>query len=266
MATSPRLPAIFFGHGSPMIALETNATTRTWARIAADIDKPRAILCVSAHWLTQGTAVTAMARPRTIHDFGAFPKALFDVQYPAPGDPGLAQRVRALLAPAPVDLDESSWGLDHGTWSVLCKAYPAADIPVVQLSIDRTKPPAWHFELGKRLAPLRDEGVLVIGTGNIVHNLPAMNWNERFCTPFEWASRFNDHIRQAILDDAPERAVDYEALGRDAARAVPTPDHYWPLLYVLGARLPGDRPMFSPDHIEHGSLSMTSITLAPTAA
>ena len=266
MATSPRLPAIFFGHGSPMIALETNATTRSWARIVADIDKPRAILCVSAHWLTQGTAVTAMARPRTIHDFGAFPQALFDVQYPAPGDPGLAQRVRALLAPAPVDLDESSWGLDHGTWSVLCKAYPAADIPVVQLSIDRTKPPAWHFELGKRLAPLRDEGVLVIGTGNIVHNLPAMNWHERFCTPFEWASRFNDHIRQAVLDDAPERAVEYEALGRDALRAVPTPDHYWPLLYVLGARLPGDRPVFSPDHIEHGSLSMTSITLTPTAA
>ena len=266
MATSPRLPAIFFGHGSPMIALETNATTRTWARIAADIAKPKAILCVSAHWLTQRTRVTAMAQPRTIHDFGAFPQALFDVQYPAPGDPELARRVQALLTPMPVDLDDSDWGLDHGTWSVLCKAYPAADIPVVQLSIDRTKPPAWHFALGKRLAPLRDEGVLVIGTGNIVHNLPAMNWNERFCTPFEWASRFNDHIRRAVLDDAPERAVDYEALGRDAARAVPTPDHYWPLLYVLGARLPGDQPVFSPDHIEHGSLSMTSITLTPAAA
>jgi 4,5-DOPA dioxygenase extradiol len=266
MTASARLPAIFFGHGSPMIALETNDTTRTWARIAADIGKPKAILCVSAHWLTRGTAVTAMPAPCTIHDFGAFPQALFDVQYPAPGEPDLARRVQSLLAPMPVVLDESAWGFDHGTWSVLCKAYPAADVPVVQLSIDRTKPPEWHFELGKRLAPLRDEGVLVIGTGNIVHNLPAMNWSERFCPPFDWAARFNDHIRQAVIDDAPGRAVDYQSLGRDAERSVPTPDHYWPLLYVLGARLPGDSPAFAPDHIEHGSLSMTSITLSPAAA
>ena len=267
MTEAPRLPAIFFGHGSPMIALETNDTTRTWAAVAAAIGKPKAILCISAHWLTRGTiAVTAMVRPRTIHDFGAFPQALFDVQYPAPGDPALARRVQTLLAPLPVALDDHGWGLDHGTWSVLCKAYPEADVPVVQLSIDATRPPAWHLELGKRLAPLRDEGVLVVGTGNIVHNLPAMNWNERHCAPFDWAARFNDYIRQSIIDDAPERAVGYEALGRDAARAVPSADHYWPLLYVLGARLPGDRPIFSPDHIEHGSLSMTSVTLAPVSA
>jgi 4,5-DOPA dioxygenase extradiol len=262
MSDSTRLPAIFFGHGSPMIALETNDTTRTWAAMAEAIGKPRAILCISAHWLTRGTAVTAMEKPRTIHDFGAFPQALFDVQYPAPGDPGLARRVRELLAPLPVALDEKAWGLDHGTWSVLVKAYPDADVPVVQLSIDASKPPAWHFELGRKLAPLRDEGVLIIGTGNIVHNLPAMNWGARDCAPFDWAERFNDYIRQAIVEDAPQRLIDYEAVGQDAALSAPSPDHYWPLLYVLGARLPGDRPVFSPDHIEHGSLSMTSVTLA----
>ncbi|KQZ30023.1 4,5-DOPA dioxygenase extradiol [Caulobacter sp. Root1472] len=258
-----RMPVVFFGHGSPMIALETNDTTKTWKAMGAAFGKPRAILCVSAHWLTQGVAVTAMTAPRTIHDFGAsFPKALFDMQYPAPGSPELAARVRDLLAPQPVALDQQGWGLDHGTWSVLSKVYPDADVPVVQLSMDATKPPEWHFELAKRLAPLRDEGVLIVGTGNIVHNLPAMNWGERHCAPYDWSQRFNDHIKQAIVDDAPERAVDFASQGQDAARSVPTPDHYWPLLYVLGARLPGDVAAFAPDHIEHGSLSMTSVTLS----
>jgi 4,5-DOPA dioxygenase extradiol len=262
-----RLPIVFFGHGSPMIALETNDTTETWAAMGEAFGKPKAILCVSAHWLTQGVSVTAMAAPRTIHDFGAsFPKALFDVQYPAPGSPELAARVAELLAPQSVVLDQQAWGLDHGTWSVLSKAYPDADVPVVQLSMDAGKPPAWHFELAKRLAPLRDEGVLIVGTGNIVHNLPAMNWGERHCAPYEWSRRFNDYIKQAIIDDAPQRAVDFASQGQDASRSVPTPDHYWPLLYVLGARLPGDAPTFAPDHIEHGSLSMTSVTLAPVAA
>lgn len=258
-----RMPVVFFGHGSPMIALETNDTTKTWKAMGAAIGKPAAILCVSAHWLTQGVAVTAMTAPRTIHDFGAsFPKALFDMQYPAPGSPELAARVRDLLAPQPVALDPQGWGLDHGTWSVLSKVYPDADVPVVQLSMDAAKPPEWHFELAKRLAPLRDEEVLIVGTGNIVHNLPAMNWGERHCAPYDWSQRFNDHIKQAIVDDAPERAVNFASQGQDAARAVPTPDHYWPLLYVLGARLPGDVAAFAPDHIEHGSLSMTSVTLS----
>ncbi len=179
-----RMPVVFFGHGSPMIALETNDTTKTWKAMGEAFGKPKAILCVSAHWLTQGVGVTAMTAPRTIHDFGAsFPQALFDVQYPAPGSPELAARVRELLAPQPVALDQQAWGLDHGTWSVLCKAYPDADVPVVQLSMDASKPPEWHFELAKRLAPLRDEGVLIVGTGNIVHNLPAMNWGERHARP-----------------------------------------------------------------------------------
>jgi 4,5-DOPA dioxygenase extradiol len=258
-----RLPVLFLGHGSPMIALETNDTTKAWAAMGEAIGKPKAILCISAHWLTKGVAVTAMTAPRTIHDFGAsFPQALFDVQYPAPGSPELAARVRDLLSPEPVVLDQAAWGLDHGTWSVLRKAYPDADVPVVQLSMEASKPPAWHFDLAKRLAPLRDEGVLIVGTGNIVHNLPAMNWGDRYCAPYDWSKRFNDYIKQAIVDDAPQRAVEFASQGQDATRAVPTPDHYWPLLYVLGARLPGDRPTFAPDHIEHGSLSMTSVTLA----
>ena len=258
-----RMPVIFFGHGSPMIALETNDTTKTWRAMGEAIGKPKAVLCVSAHWLTQGVGVTAMTAPRTIHDFGAsFPQALFDVQYPAPGSPELAARVKDLLAPQPVALDQQAWGLDHGTWSVLSKVYPDADVPVVQLSMDATKPPEWHFELAKRLAPLRDEGVLIVGTGNIVHNLPAMNWGERHCAPYDWSQRFNDYIKRAVVDDAPERAVNFAALGQDAAKAVPTPDHYWPLLYVLGARLPGDVASFAPGHIEHGSLSMTSVTLS----
>jgi 4,5-DOPA dioxygenase extradiol len=261
-----RMPIVFFGHGSPMIALETNDTTQTWKAMGEAFGKPKAILCISAHWLTQGVGVTAMTAPRTIHDFGAsFPKALFDVQYPAPGSPELAARVKELLAPQPVVLDQQAWGLDHGTWSVLSKAYPDADVPVVQLSMDATKPPEWHFELAKRLAPLRDEGVLIVGTGNIVHNLPAMNWGERYCAPYDWSQRFNEYIKQAIAQDAPERAVNFASLGQDAAKAVPTPDHYWPLLYVLGARLPGDAVTFAPDHIEHGSLSMTSFTLATAA-
>ena len=261
-----RLPVIFFGHGSPMIALETNDTTRAWKAMGDAVGKPKAILCVSAHWQTRGIAVTAMTKPRTIHDFGAsFPKALFDQQYPAPGSPELAARVAEVLSPTPVAMDQQAWGLDHGTWSVLGKAFPDADVPVVQLSMDATKPPAWHFEIGQRLTPLRDEGVLIVGTGNIVHNLPAMDWGDRHCAPYDWSQRFNEYIKTAIAEDAPQRAVDFASLGQDATRSVPTPEHYWPLLYVLGARLPGDTATFAPDHIEHGSLSMTSVTLAASA-
>src|SRR3984957_16204048 len=194
-----RMPVVFFGHGSPMIALETNATSRAWQEIAAAIPRPRAILAISAHWETRGTAVTAMARPQTIHDFGAsFPKALFDMQYPATGDPALAARVAELLAPTPVHLDTDQWGFDHGTWSVLVKAYPQAAIPETPLSLDVTVRPEERLAIGRRLAPLRDEGVLIMGTGNIVHNLSAMDWGNRDCAPFDSSARFLAEIKDAI--------------------------------------------------------------------
>lgn len=255
------MPAVFFGHGSPMIALETNGTTATWHQIGARLPKPKAILCVSAHWLTRGTAVTAMPQPQTIHDFGAFPQALFDVQYPASGSPELAQRVKDLLAPLPVGLDRS-WGLDHGTWSVLTKVYPGADVPVVQLSMDAGLDGAGHFALGRLLAPLRKEGVLIMGTGNVVHNLGRMR-PDRNAPPADWAQRFHDYVRTAIVADQPERLICYEALGADARLSVPSPEHYWPLLYVMGARGEDDSARFEVEHLEHGSLSMLTVTLNP---
>ncbi len=262
-----RLPVVFFGHGSPVNAIEDNEATRTWARVARAIGRPQAILSVSAHWCTRGTAVTAMATPPTIHDFGrSLPSSLFDIEYPAPGSPALAQRVRDLLAPTAVQLD-SSWGLDHGTWSVLVKAHPAADVPVVQLSLDITRPSAEHFELGRRLRPLRDEGVLIVGTGNIVHNLSLMD-GDPSAAPYDWAERFHQYIKDAIVHDDPARVVGYEGFGREAVLAVPHPDHYWPLLYVLGARMEEDRVSIVSDYIQHKSLSMLSVCLGarPEAA
>ena len=255
-----RLPIVFFGHGSPMVALEKSEVTRSWARTAARIGKPRAILCISAHWLTRGTAVTAMPRPTTIHDFGAFPQALFDVQYPAPGDPGLAERVQDLLAPLRVASDHS-WGLDHGTWSVLVHAYPEADVPVVQLSLDVTKTPAERWQIGRKLRELRDEGVLIMGTGNIVHNLSAMDWGNPDAPPYPWAERFNNAMLDAVAADRPEVVIDFAALGEAALLSVPTPDHFWPLLYVLGARHDGEAAEFVPNFIQHSSLGMTSILI-----
>ena len=249
----PRMPVVFFGHGSPMNTLECNKYTETWRKLGESIPRPKAILCVSAHWYTEGTAVTAMEKPKTIHDFYGFPQALFDVQYPAPGDPRLAARVRELLEPVEVRLDDS-WGLDHGTWSVLKHAYPSADVPVVQLSIDGTQPPQFHYETGKRLAPLRDEGVLVAGSGNVVHNLRLMK--RAGGVPFDWAVRFNEKIRAALASRDHRALVDFGKLGEDARLAVPTPEHYLPLLYV--AALQGDdEPMsFAVDGYDLGSVSM----------
>lgn len=262
MSASSPMPIVFFGHGSPMVALLDNETSRAWTAIASRIPQPKAILCISAHWETNVTAVTTMVRPKTIHDFGAsFPKALFDMQYPAPGDPALAERVAELLAPMPVARDATQWGLDHGTWSVLVKAYPQADIPVVQLGMDVNLTPAQRFDIGARLAPLRDEGVLIMGSGNIVHNLGRMNWSEANCAPFDWSARFLGEMRDAIEKDEPARVIAFEALGQDARLSAPTPEHFWPLLYVLGARRPGDRVSLINDRIEHGSLGMTSVVL-----
>jgi len=255
-----RLPAIFFGHGNPMNALEPNAWTEAWADLVRDLPRPRAILCVSAHWYIRATKIGAMAQPATIHDFGGFPRELFAVEYPAPGDPALAAQVTELLAPAPVEADTGEWGLDHGTWSVLVHAYPEADIPVVQLSIDRTQPPAYHYELGGRLAPLRDDGVLVIGSGDIVHNLHTYAWGRHPVEPFDWAVRFEARVRALIeaRDHAP--VVAYDTIP-DARLAVPTPDHYLPLLYVLGAARADDPIQFFAEGFDGGSVSMTGVKL-----
>jgi 4,5-DOPA dioxygenase extradiol len=255
------MPAIFFGHGNPMNALFRNAYTESWAAIGESMPRPKAVLCVSAHWYLPATMVTAMAAPRTIHDFGGFPRDLYEVQYPAPGSGELASRIRDLLKPIPVELDEKSWGLDHGTWSVLCHVFPQADIPVVQLSIDETEPPQFHYEVGKRLAPLRDEGILVIGSGNIVHNLHTYAWGRHEVKPFDWAVRFETKARELLLsgDNAP--LVNYESLGRDAMLAAPTPDHYLPLLYVIALRRKNEPVSFPVEGFDGGSISMLTVRI-----
>jgi len=261
-SAAKRLPAIFFGHGSPMNTLDDNRYTQAWARLGAMTGKPKAILAISAHWYTRGTAVTAMERPKTIHDFYGFPQELFDVQYPAHGDPALAERVLKLLAPLDVGLDQS-WGLDHGTWSVLKHAFPKADVPVVQLSIDATQPAAFHYELGSRLAPLRDEGVLIAGSGNVVHNLRVMGRNGG--APYDWAVRFNNYVRSALTAQQYQRLVAYDEAGEDARLSVPTPEHYLPLLYVLGAQRPGEMAAVAIDGLEIRSISMLSVTVGGAA-
>lgn len=252
------MPAIFFGHGNPMNAIESNRYTEAWAAIGALLPRPRAILCISAHWYLAATLVTAMEAPRTIHDFGGFPPSLYQVRYPAPGDPALASRVQDLLDPITVGLDHQ-WGLDHGTWSVLCHVYPEADVPVVQLSIDDTRPPAYHYEIGRRLAPLRDEGVLIVGSGNLIHNLHAYAWGRHAPEPFDWAVRFEKEARALLLSGQDQMLIDYEALGKDSILAVPTPEHYLPLLYITGTRSETDQISFPVEGVDGGSISMLSV-------
>ena len=254
------MPAISFGHGNPMNAISENAYTEAWAAIRTSVPRPKAVLAVSAHWYVPACALTAGSAPRTIHDFGGFPPELYRVEYPAPGSPELARRVKRLLTSVPAELDKSR-GLDHGTWSVLRHAFPGADIPVVQLSIDERQPPQFHYDLGKRLAPLREEGVLVIGSGNVVHNLETYAWGRRGVRPFDWAVRFEKKARELLLkgDDAP--LVAYETLGGDAMLSAPTPDHYLPLLYVLGLRKKDDRVSFPVEGVDGGSVSMLAVRL-----
>jgi 4,5-DOPA dioxygenase extradiol len=258
------LPAIFFGHGSPMNAVLSNEYTEGWRLIGERTATPKAILSISAHWFVPGTGVTISTAPRTIHDFGGFPRELYQVQYPAPGDPDLARRVQKLLAPIPVSLDES-WGLDHGTWSVLRHAYPKADIPVVQLSIDETREPSFHFDIGRKLAPLRAEGVLIVGSGNLVHNLHAYAWGRHMPEPFDWAARFESRARDLLIANETKPLVDYETLGREALLSVPTPDHYLPLLYVIGTRQRDDAVTLPVEGVDGGSISMLSVEVGPAA-
>jgi len=254
------MPTIFFGHGNPMNALSKNSYTEGWASIGKSIPRPKAVLAVSAHWYIPYCAVTSNINPRTIHDFGGFPKELYQIEYPAPGSLELALRVKDLLSPVAVSLDES-WGLDHGTWAVLKHVFPKADIPIVQLSINETQKPSFHYELGKRLALLREEGVLIIGSGNIVHNLSAYSWGEGDVPPYDWAVRFEKHARELMLngDDAP--LVNYQSFGRDAIMSAPTPEHYLPLLYVLGLRRQKEKVSFPVQGIDGGSISMLAVQI-----
>jgi 4,5-DOPA dioxygenase extradiol len=255
-----RLPAIFFGHGNPMNALQENDWTRGWAALGGSIPKPHAVLCISAHWYLPATMVTAMDAPRTIHDFGGFPRELFQVQYPASGDPELGRRVKALLAPLPVTLD-SSWGLDHGAWSVLRHVYPDADVPVVQLSIDERQPADFHFEIAKRLSPLRDERVLIIGSGNLVHNLHTYAWGRHMPEAYDWAVRFETTARELMNAGNFASLINYESLGRDALLSIPTPDHYLPLLYVLATKQDDEAVSFPVEGVDGGSVSMLTVRI-----
>jgi 4,5-DOPA dioxygenase extradiol len=253
------MPALFFGHGNPMNALASNKYTSAWKRFGRELPKPAAILCISAHWFITSTAVTANERPRTIHDFGGFPRALYEMRYPAPGDPNLARRVQQILDPVDVQMDDS-WGLDHGTWAVLCHVYPNADVPVVQLSIDETQPAGFHYNVGKRLAPLRDEGILIVGSGNIVHNLHTYAWGRRQQEPYDWAIAFEKRARDLLLAEKHQSLIDYEKdLGAEAVLAVPTPEHYLPLLYVIGTRAESEPITFPVEGIDGGSVSMLTL-------
>jgi 4,5-DOPA dioxygenase extradiol len=248
-----RAPAIFLGHGSPMNVITENPYRTAWGEIGRSFPKPRAILCVSAHWETSGHFVTASAAPKTIHDFRGFPEALYAVQYPAPGAPDLARHAAELTGAA----EDHSWGLDHGAWSVLRFLYPDADVPIVQFSLDRQRTPAEHYALGQKLSTLRDEGVLILGSGNIVHNLRYFFGAER---DFDWAVRFNDAVKKKIETGEHQALMDYQSLDREALLAVPTNEHYLPLLYVLAAQQPSERPAILTDSIIN-SLSMTSVAI-----
>lgn len=254
------LPAFFFGHGNPMNAVAHNDFTEAWRRIGVETPKPKAILSISAHWYVPETGVTISTAPRTLHDFGGFPQELYQVEYPAPGDPMLARRVQQLLAPLDVNLD-NSWGLDHGTWSVLRHVYPAADIPVVQLSIDETKPAFFHFEIGRKLAPLRDEGVLIVGSGNPVHNLHTYAWGRHPRDPYDWAMRFESAAKEMMLAGEHKSLINYETLGRDAVLSIPTPDHYLPLLYVLATQQNRESVRFPVAGVDGGSISMLTVQI-----
>lgn len=244
-----------------MNALANNEWTNAWAAVGKNIPRPRAVLCVSAHWYLPATLLTSMAAPPTIHDFGGFPRELFEINYPAPGDPELARKIQQLLVPIDVGLDEESWGLDHGAWSVLCHVFPDADVPIVQLSIDETQPPEFHYETAKRLNSLRDQGVLIIGSGNLVHNLHTYSWGRQNVEPFDWAVRFEAQARSLLLENKHQPLIHYETLGRDALLSAPTPDHYLPLLYVIAQAREGEEVTFPVEGFDGGSISMLSIQI-----
>ncbi|WP_138485196.1 4,5-DOPA-extradiol-dioxygenase [Dyadobacter bucti] len=256
------MPVLFIGHGSPMNGIEDTAFSRRWTQMAKEIPTPSAVLVVSAHWFTQGTKITAMDFPETIHDFGGFPPALFAVQYPAPGSPVLARETTALIHSAKVELDHD-WGLDHGTWTVVRHMYPDAKIPVLQLSIDYTKGPQYHYDLSKELLALRRKGVLIIGSGNMVHNLRMVAWDKitQSGYGYDWALSINEKFKALITENDHRPLINYSQMGREAMLAIPTPEHYLPLMYTLGLRSGQEKVSFFNDQAVGGSLTMTSVKI-----
>lgn len=263
LSGTERMPALFLGHGSPMNAIEENEFVAGFRKVGSEITTPRAILCISAHWETNGTYVTAMEHPKTIHDFGGFPKELFEVQYPAPGSPQLAQETKSMVTSTNVHLDDN-WGLDHGAWSVIKHMYPEADIPVIQLSLDRSQPARHHFELAKELGRLRDKGILIVGSGNMVHNLGKVAWDKLSGDPyaFDWAQEASEKMKGFIRDENFDALIDYRSQGKEFNLAIPTPEHYLPLLYALALKDKQDDISIFNDQPVGGSLTMTSLKIS----
>lgn len=262
-APTDKMPVLFIGHGSPMNAIEENEFVAGFRNSIVGMSRPTSILCISAHWFTKGTRVTAMEMPRTIHDFGGFPQELFAVQYPAPGNPELAKQTQALLSPTAVELDEK-WGLDHGAWSVIKHLYPKADVPVIQMSIDYSQPASYHFELGKKLNELRHKGVLIVGSGNIIHNLGLVDFHnfDKDDYGFDWAIEARETINNYLLDGNFQPLIDYHKQSKAFQLAIPTPEHYLPLIYALAFQEKGEQLALFNDKLVAGSLSMTSLKIS----
>ncbi|WMI64751.1 4,5-DOPA dioxygenase extradiol [Aestuariibaculum sp. YM273] len=261
MSNTGKMPVLFLGHGSPMNAIEENEFVQNFRKLGQELTRPNAILCISAHWETRGTFVTAMQNPPTIHDFGGFPQALFDVQYPAPGSPELAQETKNIITKTEVGLDEK-WGLDHGAWSVIKHLYPNADIPVIQMSIDYTQSPKYHYELAQQLYKLRHKGVLIIGSGNMVHNLRMVAWNklnEEYA--YDWATEANEKMKSFILNNDHNSLINFRSQGKAFDLAIPTPEHYLPLLYTLALKEDNEKVTLFNDKPVAGSLTMTSLKI-----
>jgi 4,5-DOPA dioxygenase extradiol len=254
------MPVLFIGHGSPMNGIEDNEFSNRWKKLSREIPVPKAVVVVSAHWFTRGTKITAMDFPKTIHDFGGFPQELFNVQYNSPGNPALASETKTLVHSANVELDHD-WGLDHGTWTIIRHMYPEANIPVLQLSIDHTKGPKYHYELAKELIQLRKKGVLIVGSGNMVHNLRMISWEMIEGGGYDWANNINEKFKSLILDKNHEPLINYGQLGKEASLAIPTPEHYLPLLYTLGLQQKQEHVSLFNDKAVGGSITMTSVKI-----
>jgi 4,5-DOPA dioxygenase extradiol len=260
--STERMPVLFLGHGSPMNAIDENEFVQGWREIGKTLPKPNAVLCVSAHWETKGTFVTAMEKPKTIHDFGGFPKELYEVQYPAPGSPELAKETKNIIKKTDVELD-LNWGLDHGAWSVIKHLYPSADVPVIELSLDYSQPPQYHYELARELSSLRKKGVLIVGSGNMVHNLRMVDWRRLNDVDYsyDWASDASEKMKKFILSGDHKQLINYQSQGKEFKLAVPTPEHYLPLLYALALKEESEDVTLFNDKAVGGSLTMTSVKI-----